>query len=86
VYRQRHIVCHTPAFLDGDTWKFKPMAAAKLLNKLDLQKKTVEEFPLNDIRAAISTGEAALAAGVNLHQNFARASRRVRHQFRETKK
>jgi hypothetical protein len=45
VYRQRNIVCHTPAFPEGDTWKFKPVAAAKVLNKIDLEKKALEGFP-----------------------------------------
>ena len=30
------------------------------------KKKTLSEFPFNDIKAAIATGEAALGAGVNL--------------------
>jgi hypothetical protein len=44
VYRQRNIVCHTPAFPEGDTWKFKPVAAAKLLNKLDLETRPSKAF------------------------------------------
>jgi len=81
VYRQRNIVCHTPAFPEGDTWKFKPVAAAKLLNKLDLENKALEGFPFSDIKAAITTGEAALGAGVSLLQNFARANEERRRRF-----
>ena len=72
LYRQRNIVCHTPAYLDGDTWKFKPVATAKLLNKLDLEKKTLSEFPFDGIKGAIATGEAALGTGVNLLENLKR--------------
>lgn len=70
VYRQRNIVCHTPASLVGDKWKFRPVTAAKLLNKLDLENKTLHEFPFNDIKAAIAMGEAALGTGVNLLENL----------------
>ncbi len=70
VFRQRNIVCHTPASLVGNTWTFRPVAAVKLLDKLDLEKKTSRDFPLNDIKTAISTGEAALGTGVTLLANF----------------
>jgi hypothetical protein len=72
VFKQRNIVCHTPAFFDGDTWAFKPFAAVKLLNKLDLKNKTLNNFSLNDIKTAISTGEAALGIGANLLENLKR--------------
>jgi hypothetical protein len=74
VYKQRNIVCHTLAFLEGETWKFKPVAAVKLLNKLDLENMVAAEFPFNDIKAAITTGEAAFGAGASLLQNFARSN------------
>ena len=70
-----------PGFSEGDTWKFKPVAAAKLLNKLDLENKALEGFPFSDIKAAITTGEAALGAGVSLLQNFARANEERRRRF-----
>jgi hypothetical protein len=72
LYRQRNIVCHTPAYPDGDTWTFKPIAAAKLLNRLDLEKKALSEFPFDDTKAAIATGEAALGTGVDLLDNLKR--------------
>jgi hypothetical protein len=36
VFRQRNIACHTPPVLEAGIWTFKPVAAAKLLKKLDL--------------------------------------------------
>ena len=70
VYRQRNIVCHMPASLVGDKWKFRPVTAVKILNKLDLENETLHEFSFNDIKAAVSTGEAALGAGVVLLENL----------------
>lgn len=72
VYRQRNIVCHTPAVLEGDIWSFKPTTVVKMFSKLDIEKKTLKEFPFNDIKAAIKTGEAALGEGMNLLDNLAK--------------
>jgi hypothetical protein len=81
VYRQRNIVCHMTASLVGDTWTFKPTAAAKLLNKLDLENKTLNEFPFNDIKGAISKGEVTLGTGVDLLKKLERVNaERVRRR------
>ena len=72
VFRQRNIACHTPPVLQNGVWMFKPVAAAKLLKKLDIVKKQVPSVHLGDFRAAIKTGEAALGAGVQLIENFKR--------------
>ena len=71
VYKQRNIVCHTPAALEDDRWSFKPITVVKMFSKIDLQNKTLKEFPFNDIVDAIKTGEAALGEGTVLLENLA---------------
>ena len=72
VFRQRNIVCHTPAIKTDMGWSFQPVAAAKLLKRLDLKKKTARDFPFSDVKDAIKTGEAALGAGVHLLEQLKR--------------
>jgi hypothetical protein len=72
VFRQRNIACHTPPVLEAGIWTFKPVAAAKLLKKLDLAAKKVKPVHLADFEAAIKIGEDALGAGVQLIENFKR--------------
>ena len=74
VFRQRNIACHTPPVLKDGVWTFKPVAAAKLLKKIDLKNETVTPSLIEDFRGAIKTGEAALGDGVNLEENFARVN------------
>jgi hypothetical protein len=74
VFKQRNIACHTPpAFKDG-VWTLHPSTAAKMFKGLDLPGGKMHPFPLNDLRTAISTGEAAFAAGLTLIENFERAN------------
>jgi hypothetical protein len=74
VFKYRNIACHTPGSLESGKWRFKPLAAAKMLKKLDLKKKKLQHFSFDDLRKAISTAEAALGAGENLVDNFARVN------------
>lgn len=74
VFKQRNVACHTPPVLQDGVWTFKPVAAAKLLKKIDLKRKVVAASLIEEFRAAIKTGEAALGQGVNLEENFKRAN------------
>jgi hypothetical protein len=74
VFRQRNIACHTPPVLENGVWTFKPVAAAKLLKKIDLEEKTVEPSSIEDLKKAIKIGEAALGQGVSVAENFDRAN------------
>jgi len=78
VLRQRNIACHTPAFLKDNTWTFTPVAAAKMFKNVDLKRKTINHFSLNELKTAIKTGEAALGGGENLIENFKRANVELR--------
>jgi len=84
VFRRRNIACHTPAALEDGVWKMKPVALAKMLKKLDLQSKKPEHFPMEDLRAAITTGEEALSSGENLIENFERANTERARRFPAT--
>jgi len=72
VFRQRNIACHTPPVLEAGLWAFKPVAAAKLLKKLDVDNKQVPPVHLAQFEAAIKTGEAALGAGMQVIEKFKR--------------
>jgi hypothetical protein len=74
VFKQRNIACHTPPAFKAGIWTFHPIAAAKMFKNLDLPAKQVRPFRLNDLMTAISTGEAAFAAGITLIENFERAN------------
>ena len=72
VFKQRNIACHNPAYSDGQMFHFKPIAAAKLFQQLDLDGKTIKNYPPDEMKAAIQMGEAALGIGVNLLENLDR--------------
>jgi hypothetical protein len=72
VFKYRNIACHTPAVLDGETWTFKPVAAAKILKKIDIPNKTIAKVAVSDFETAIKTSETALGDGINLIENFQR--------------
>lgn len=72
VFRQRNIACHMPAILQDGRWTLTPVAAAKVLKHFDLDKPGAKFFPIADLKTAIATGEAALAEGVGLVENFKR--------------
>jgi hypothetical protein len=72
VIRQRNIACHMPAVLEKGRWTLTPVAAAKVLKHLDLDKPGARFFPINDLKDAIKTGERAMAEGVGLVENFKR--------------
>lgn len=74
VFRQRNIACHAPAIYKDGHWTFAPVQAAKVLKHLDLEKPEAKYFPIDDLRAAIVTGEKALGEGVGLVDNFKRAN------------
>jgi hypothetical protein len=74
VFKHRNSACHTPAVLEGRTWTLKPIAAAKMLKKLDIEQKKLKHFSFDDLRTAIRTGESALGLGVNLVDNFKRVN------------
>ncbi|MBG0794762.1 hypothetical protein IYY11_15515 [Methylocystis sp. H62] len=72
VFKYRNIVCHTPAVLKNDSWTFKPVAAAKLLKKIDIAKKDVGHVSVGELVSAITAGREALGAGEILLENFRR--------------
>jgi hypothetical protein len=74
VFKQRNIACHTPPAFKAGVWTLKPVAAAKMFRNLDLPAKEVRPFRLNDLKVAISTGEAVFAAGLTLIENFKRVN------------
>jgi hypothetical protein len=74
VFKQRNIACHTPPVFRDGVWTLHPSTAAKMFKNLDLPARKVRSFPLNDLRTAISSGEAAFAAGLTLIENFERAN------------
>jgi hypothetical protein len=74
VFKARNIACHTVPVLNNGNWTLKPIAAAKLMKKLDLKTKTIPHVSVADLRSAITAGEAALGEGVNLIENFKRVS------------
>ena len=71
VNKHRNIACHTPPIFENGKWTLKPIAAAKLLQRLDLEKKTLSHFSFHDLKNAISVGEQALAQGVELTERMA---------------
>lgn len=83
VFKQRNIACHTPPILENGTWTFTPVAAANLLQKIDLVGKTVKPSTIEDFKAATEIGERAFGESVTLIENFSRANveqkRRSRH-------
>ena len=60
VSRNRNVACHMPPVLEDGTWTLTPLAAVKLLSRLDLDSKTLAHISINDFRNAISMGEGAL--------------------------
>jgi hypothetical protein len=70
VFRYRNVVCHTPAVLKDGCWTFKPVAAAKLLKKIDVANKGFAHVSAKELVSAITCGREALGAGENLLQNF----------------
>ncbi len=74
VFKQRNIACHTQPILENGIWTFKPVAAAKMLKKIDLTTKTLRPSHVSDFVAAIKTGEEALGAGMKLIENFGRVN------------
>ena len=76
VFRQRNIACHTPPLLQEGTWTFQAIAAAKMLKGL-AKSESAKAIPLEDFKAAIKIGEAALGDGLNLIENFGRLNVRL---------
>jgi hypothetical protein len=74
VFRQRNIACHMPAILEDGKWTLTPVSAARVLKHLDLEKPGAKHFPVADLKAAIATGEQALAEGVTVVENFRRGN------------
>lgn len=74
VFRRRNIACHMSAVLEDGKWTLTPVSAAKLLKHLDLEKPKAKRFSFDDLKAAISTGEAAMAEGLAVVENFKRAN------------
>ncbi|MGH6836982.1 MAG: hypothetical protein ACREC9_15930 [Methylocella sp.] len=74
VFKYRNIACHTPPILENGRWALKPIDAAKLLKRLDIQRATVTRFSISELQTAISTAEAALASGSNVVENFERVN------------
>ena len=77
VFKQRNIACHTPATSKDGGLIFKPIAAAKLLKKLDIKTQGLPSTHLDDFKSAIKTGEAALGAGLDLIENFDRVNAEI---------
>lgn len=74
VNKHRNAACHTPPILENDKWTFKPIAAAKLLRRLDAKAKKLQpSLAMHDLKNAIGLGEKALGEGMNILDNFARA-------------
>ena len=74
VFKHRNIACHTPLSIEAGNWTLRPVAAAKLMKRLQLEKGKLNHFSINDLRNAISTAEKALVASVNLVENFKRVN------------
>jgi hypothetical protein len=72
VFRHRNIACHMPAVLENGKWTLTPVSAARVLKHLDLEQPKAKHFSFDDLKAAISTGEKALAEGIGLVENFKR--------------
>jgi hypothetical protein len=72
VFKHRNIACHMPAVLENGKWTLTPIAAAKLLKHLDLDRPKAKHFSFADLKAAIATGEQALAEGLGVVENFKR--------------
>ncbi len=45
VFKHRNIACHTPPKLEAGKWTLKPIAAAKLMKKLNIKEKGSILFP-----------------------------------------
>src|SRR3984885_7923400 len=70
VFRHRNIACHMPAILENGKWTLTPVSAAKILKHLNIEEPKATRVSFNDLKAAISTGERALAEGLDLVINF----------------
>jgi len=83
VNRARNVAAHsTLSFQDGRA-ALHSIAAAKLFKSIDLKTKTTERIDLSELEKAIRKGEATLASGVNLLENFKRiAAERERAENR----
>lgn len=77
VFRQRNIACHMPAVLENGKWTLTPVSAARVLKHLDLKQPKAKRFPINDLKDAISTGEKALAEGLDVVENFKRLNAKL---------
>jgi hypothetical protein len=68
----RNIACNTPLIPDERHGAvFAPAAAAKLLKSLQIgEEPTATRIPIDELKAAIALGEAALGGGENLIENF----------------
>ena len=80
VLRQRDIACHTPAPLENGEWKFKPVATAKMLKRLDPKKGSLRHTRVEDFKSAIRRGEEALWLGRKLIESFGPLHAKVRHR------
>ena len=61
-----------PAILEDGKWTLTPVSAARVLTQLDLDKPGAKHFSVADLKAAITTGEQALAEGLTVVENFRR--------------
>lgn len=74
ITKWRNIACHNVLVPDDKHGAvFAPVAAAKLLKNLELgENPGVKKVPIGDLASKIKLGEAALAGGEALIENFAR--------------
>jgi hypothetical protein len=80
VFKYRNIACHTPPVLENGRWAIKPIDAAKVLKRLDIEHATVTRFSISELQTAISTAEAALGSGSNVVENFKRVNAEKRRK------
>lgn len=74
VFGHRNIACHMPAIFENSKWTLTPVSAAKVLKHLNIEDPKAKRVSFNDLKAAISTGEKALAEGLGVVENFKRAN------------
>jgi hypothetical protein len=72
VIKQRNIVCHTPSTYENGSWGFRPTTLAKILNRSNIYSPRMIRDSFNNLKAAISTAQAALQAGAELIEYYKR--------------
>ena len=74
VFKQRNIVCHTPPTYENGSWGFRPTTAAKMLSPSNIYSPKMIRESFNNLKAAISTADAALQAGWELIDFYRRTN------------